>query len=51
MIEHDLYLKPEKCEFEQSSVEWLGAVFKDGTVSMDPVKLDGIDKWPDPKTV
>jgi hypothetical protein len=33
--EHDLYLKPEKCIFEQRKIEFLGIVLEDGMVQMD----------------
>ena len=38
----NLYLKPEKCKFEQSTIEHLGMVFSKGRVGMDPVKVKGI---------
>jgi hypothetical protein len=40
--EHDLYLRPEKCEFEQSHVDYLGLVISPGKVSMDPVKIQAV---------
>ncbi len=43
---HDLYLKPEKCMFAQTSIEYLGIVISNGQVSMDPAKVAGIDQWP-----
>jgi hypothetical protein len=48
--ENDLYLKPEKCEFEKSEVEYLGLVVGEGRISMDPVKVTGIAEWPEPHT-
>src|SRR3979490_3575358 len=48
--EHDLYLKPEKCEFEKEKVEYLGLVVSEGKVEMDPVKVEGVSRWPVPKT-
>ena len=48
--EHDLYLKPEKCEFEKEKVEYLGLVVSKGKVEMDPVKVEGVSRWPVPKT-
>ena len=35
--QHNLSLKPEKCEFENSSVEYLGVVVSHDSVKMDPV--------------
>jgi hypothetical protein len=49
--ENDLYLKPKKCEFRKPKVEYLGMVIQEGKISMDPVKLGGIQDWPIPTTV
>src|SRR3979490_2466667 len=48
--EHDLYLKPEKCEFEKEKVEYLGLVVSEGKGEVDPVKVEGVSRWPVPKT-
>ena len=48
---HDLYLKPEKCQFEQKKVEFLGVILSAGMVQMDPTKVKGIADWPPPKNV
>jgi hypothetical protein len=47
----DLYLKPEKCVFAQTSIEYLGIIIANGQVRMDPTKLTGITSWPTPWTV
>src|SRR6266404_1604301 len=49
--EHDLYLKPEKCVWETSSVDYLGVILEKGVTRMDPIKISGIADWPIPKTV
>ncbi len=49
--ENDLFLKLEKCKFIAKEVEFLGMIVKQGKIMMDPVKLAGISKWPEPKTV
>lgn len=49
--ENDLYLKPGKCEFCKTKIEYLGIILKKGKVSMDPTKLIGIREWPVPTTV
>jgi len=36
---NDLYLKPEKCQFHQKEVEYLGVIIGGGQVQMDPVKV------------
>lgn len=47
--QNDLFLKPEKCEFEKDSVEYLGLVIKEGELHMDPVKTKAITEWPVPR--
>ena len=49
--EKDLYLKPEKCLFDVEEVEFLGLIVKPNTLAMDPVKLKGIEDWPEPSSV
>jgi hypothetical protein len=49
--EHDLYLKPEKCQFEREEIEFLGVVLKGGTIQMDPAKVRGVADWPRPLNV
>ena len=44
--EHDLYLKPEKCKFERTEVEFLGTIISENMIRMDPIKLAGIQDWP-----
>ena len=48
---HDLYLKPEKCIFNQKRIEFLGVILEGRTVQMDPAKVKGIADWPPPKNV
>ena len=45
---HDLYLKPEKCAFEQRRIDFLGVVLEDGSVQMDPAKVKGVADWSPP---
>jgi hypothetical protein len=49
--EHDLYLKPEKCQFEREEIEFLGVVLKGGTIQMDLAKVRGVADWPRPLNV
>jgi Reverse transcriptase (RNA-dependent DNA polymerase) len=49
--EDDLFLKPKKCEFNKSTMEYLGLIIQEGKLSMDPVKLSGIRDWPTPTSV
>ncbi|ESK90661.1 pro-pol protein [Moniliophthora roreri MCA 2997] len=48
---HDLFLKPEKCEFDVTEVIFLGMVIRPSYIAMDPVKLAGIADWEPPQTV
>src|SRR5271170_2332235 len=49
--EHKLFFKPEKCSFLQESVEYLGLIIRNGSISMDPVKVKAIRMWPSPTDV
>ena len=45
---YSLSLKPEKCEFEKTSVEYLGVVISHDSVKIDPAKVAGVSEWPTP---
>jgi hypothetical protein len=47
--ENDLYLKPEKCEFEREEIEYLGVIIGRNHLRMDPKKLKGVADWPVPR--
>jgi hypothetical protein len=47
---HNLFLKPEKCEFERTTIEYLGVVISQDSVMMDPAKVAGVSEWPTPTT-
>jgi len=47
---HNLFLKPEKCEFERTTIEYLGVVISQNSVMMDPAKVAGVSEWPTPTT-
>ena len=49
--DNDLYLKPKKCEFNKTIIEYLRLIIKEGQLSMDPVKLKGIMEYPIPSMV
>ena len=49
--QHDLYLKPEKCQFKQKKVEFLGVILEKETVQMDPTKTKGITDWKTPQNL
>ena len=45
---HKLFLKAEKCEFERTTIQFLGFVISTGGVAMDPQKIKAILDWPTP---
>ena len=47
--EYNLCLKPEKCEFEHTQIEYLGVIVSEGMVEMDPVKMSGVLEWLEPR--
>ena len=51
LVQHDLFLKPEKCHFHKEEVEYLGVIIRQGKVQMDSTKIQGIADWPTPLTV
>jgi len=44
--ENKLFLHPGKCEFYKQRIEYLGLVILENEVSMDPVKVTGVQEWP-----
>ena len=48
---HNLFLKPEKCTFEQPSIDFLGIVVNQGEVRMDESKVAKVQEWPPPTNV
>ena len=51
MEEHDLYLKPEKCQFKKDEIEYLRVIVRKGHLQMSPKKLQGIADWSPPKNL
>jgi hypothetical protein len=51
LMKHNLFLKPEKCTFEQPPIEFLGVRVSKGTVHMDDVKVEKVRKWLPPSNV
>ena len=43
------YLKPEKCVFEATGVEYLGVIVSHGCLRMEPKKIDAVSCWPTPR--
>jgi len=46
LAEHKLFLRPEKCEFHQKQIEYLGLVISENKVAIDPVKVARVRDWP-----
>ena len=46
--QNKLYLKPEKCEFEKETVDYLGMVVGGGEVRMEEKKVEAIREWSTP---
>jgi len=42
LVEHKLFLCPEKYEFHQKQIEYLGLVILENKVKMDSVKVAGV---------
>ena len=49
--EYDLYLKPEKCEFDKDRIKYLGMMIEPGRVSMDSAKNTAVANWPVPRNL
>jgi len=49
LAKHHLFLKPEKCIFEQPEVDYLGLRLKAGCLAMDTIKTQAIQDWPVPR--
>ena len=47
----DLYLKPEKCQFKQEQIKYLGMIIGNGQIQMDISKTNAVSKWPQPKNI
>ena len=51
LAENNLYLKPQKCQFEATEVKYLSVVISEDRIAMDPVKVNGIKNWKRPTTL
>jgi len=47
----DLFVKPEKCRFRITKVDFLGMIVSRDGIKMDPEKVNAILKWPEPTNV
>jgi hypothetical protein len=44
--EHSYFLKPSKCKFECTEIDFLGVRLGHGQITIDPSKIAGIKEWP-----
>ena len=49
--ENDLFVKLEKCAFEQEETDYLGVIMGKGWLRMDPKKLQGVANYPVPQNI
>ena len=49
--ENDLFVKPEKCTFHTTKVDFLSMIVGRDGISMDQTKVKAILDWPEPKNV
>jgi len=49
MEENNLFLKPEKCEFETTKTQFLGMIIEPGRTQMAPKKVSAVQNWPIPQ--
>lgn len=49
--QHQLFAKKSKCRFACTEIEYLGHVISDQGVRADPIKLQSMVSWPQPKSI
>ncbi len=49
IADNKLYLKPEKCQFHKTELDYLGHKISHDTIAMDPIKVAGVTEWPTPQ--
>ena len=49
--DNDLFVKPEKCHFTVTEVDFLRMIVSHDRIKMDPEKVNAILKWPEPTNV
>uniref|UniRef100_A0A3B3HPI5 Gypsy retrotransposon integrase-like protein 1 n=1 Tax=Oryzias latipes TaxID=8090 RepID=A0A3B3HPI5_ORYLA len=50
LLENQLYVKAEKCEFHVSSIPFLGYIIEAGNIRPDPAKIEAVTQWEIPQT-
>lgn len=48
LLENQLFVKAEKCEFHRSTIPFLGYIIEAGNIRMDPKKVCAVVDWPPP---
>ena len=48
LLENQLHVKAEKCEFHAEKVAFLGYIISPNQIQMDPTKVSAVSKWPTP---
>lgn len=48
LLDHQLFVKAEKCEFHVPTVSFLGFIVSEGNIQMDPAKVKAVSEWPTP---
>ncbi len=48
LLDNQLFVKAEKCEFHVPTVSFLGFIVSEGEVRMDPDKVSAVTSWPTP---
>ena len=51
LCDNDLFVKPKKCHFRVTEVDFLSMIVSRDGIKMDPEKVNAILKWPDPMNV
>ncbi|QRW24234.1 Retrotransposable element Tf2 protein [Rhizoctonia solani] len=51
LLENQLFCKASKCTFHVSSVEYLGIIVLDKGFSLDKLKIQAVQEWPNPTKV
>lgn len=51
LAQHNLKLKPSKCELFKTSITYLGHVISEKGISTDPEKTLAVENWPPPQNV
>ena len=51
MEENDLFVKPEKCMFHATEVDFLSMIVGCDGIKMDQTKVKAILDWPEPKNM